>query len=284
MKLNKRQKIDKPEKVYNLHVKNDHNYVANGVVASNCHNSKAQVLRKLLTTSLAHIPIRWGITGTIPKEEHHKQSLISGIGEILEDQTVKSSDLQDKGILADLHIDVWQTDDTSMPRYSSYSDEHNWLCTNKDRLSYLGQKINQIGKTGNTLVLVDRIATGKKLLEEVPNGYFISGSMPVKKREEILDKMNTEDDVVVVATYGTSSTGINVPRIFNLVLFEAGKSFVRVIQTIGRGIRKAKDKDFVQIYDICSNGKYSSKHLSERKSYYRENKFEFTMEKIGYEE
>jgi len=85
-----------------------------------------------------------------------------------------------------------------------------------------------------------------------------------------------------VATYGVAAVGINIPRIFNLVLLEPGKSFVRVIQSIGRGIRKAEDKDFVQIWDLTASSKYAKKHLTERKRFYKEAHYPFTVEKVKY--
>jgi superfamily II DNA or RNA helicase len=89
---------------------------------------------------------------------------------------------------------------------------------------------------------------------------------------------------VIIATYGVASVGINLPRIFNLVLLEPGKSFVRVIQSIGRGIRKAKDKDFVQVWDICSTAKFSKRHLTERKKFYREAQYPFNITKVDYQQ
>jgi superfamily II DNA or RNA helicase len=85
-----------------------------------------------------------------------------------------------------------------------------------------------------------------------------------------------------VATYGVAAVGINIPRIFNLVLIEPGKSFVRVIQSIGRGIRKAEDKDFVQIWDITSTCKFAKRHLTQRKNYYGEANYPFDLEKHSY--
>jgi len=85
-----------------------------------------------------------------------------------------------------------------------------------------------------------------------------------------------------VATYGVAAVGINIPRIFNLVLLEPGKSFVRVIQSIGRGIRKAEDKDFVQIWDITSNCKFAKRHLTQRKTFYKEANYPFDLEKLTY--
>ena len=76
--------------------------------------------------------------------------------------------------------------------------------------------------------------------------------------------------------------GINIPRIFNLVLVEPGKSFIRVIQSIGRGIRKAEDKDHVEIWDITSTAKFSKRHLTERKKFYNEARYPYTIKKLKY--
>jgi len=77
--------------------------------------------------------------------------------------------------------------------------------------------------------------------------------------------------------------GINIPRIFNLVLIEPGKSFVRVIQSIGRGIRKAEDKDFVDIYDVTSTCKFAKRHLTKRKVFYKEAKYNYSVEKVDWQ-
>ena len=88
---------------------------------------------------------------------------------------------------------------------------------------------------------------------------------------------------IIIATYGVAAVGINIPRIFNLVLIEPGKSFVRVIQSIGRGIRKAEDKDFVQIWDVTSTCKFSKRHLTKRKQFYKEANYPFTVEKADWQ-
>ena len=136
--------------------------------------------------------------------------------------------------------------------------------------------------TGNTLVLIDRIKTGDMLIERLPHAVFVKGATKNEDRKETYDEVATSDTSLIVATYGVASVGINIPRIFNLVLVEPGKSFVRVIQSIGRGIRKAHDKNFVQIWDITSNCKYSKRHLTTRKKYYREAQYPFDIEKVSY--
>jgi superfamily II DNA or RNA helicase len=101
-------------------------------------------------------------------------------------------------------------------------------------------------------------------------------------RKEHYDEVAEVSDKIIVATYGVAAVGINIPRIFNLVLLEPGKSFVRVIQSIGRGIRKAQDKDFVQIWDITSTSKFAKRHLTTRKKYYQEAKYPYVTEKTSY--
>ena len=143
--------------------------------------------------------------------------------------------------------------------------------------------IQTLSLDGNTLVLVDRIKTGEGLIERLGDEVvFISGSMKSKDRKEEYDEVSEADNKIIVATYGVAAVGINIPRIFNLVLLEPGKSFVRVIQSIGRGIRKAKDKDSVRIWDITSSAKFSKRHLTERKKYYKEANYPFVVDKVTY--
>jgi superfamily II DNA or RNA helicase len=104
----------------------------------------------------------------------------------------------------------------------------------------------------------------------------------MKERKEQYDDVATATNKILIATYGVAAVGINIPRIFNLVLLEPGKSFVRVIQSIGRGIRKAEDKDFVQIWDITSNCKFAKRHLTQRKAFYKEANYPFDIEKLNY--
>jgi superfamily II DNA or RNA helicase len=104
--------------------------------------------------------------------------------------------------------------------------------------------------------------------------------LPKQKTERTsMTMLRGATDKVIVATYGVAAVGINIPRIFNMVLLEPGKSFVRVIQSIGRGIRKAEDKDFVQIWDITSTCKFAKRHLTKRKAFYKDANYPFSVEK-----
>ena len=106
--------------------------------------------------------------------------------------------------------------------------------------------------------------------------------MKVVDRKDAYDEINQATNSITIATYGVAAVGINIPRIFNLVLLEPGKSFVRVIQSIGRGVRIAKDKDFVNVWDVTSRCKFSRRHLTERKKYYKDAQYPFTIDKVNY--
>ena len=278
MRLIKRTEIDKPDIVYNLHVEHDHNYIIEGSVVSNCHMAKADVLKNLLTQNLCNAPIRWGLTGTIPKEKYEYEQILASIGPVV--GGIKAHELQELGVLSQCHVNITQLLD--LPEFKSYPDEVKYLVTDENRMKYISDMIKEISDTGNTLVLVNRIDSGKFIINEIEDSVFIHGSVKTSDRKNEYDEIKTSDNKLIVATYGVAAVGLNIPRIFNLVLLEPGKSFTRVIQSIGRGVRKAKDKDFVQIWDITSSCKFAKRHLTERKKFYKEAKYPFTLDKVDW--
>ena len=247
------------------------------IIVDEVHQAKAEVLTKLLTQNFNNCAIRWGLTGTVPKEAFEFQGILASIGPVI--NQVSAHDLQEKGVLANLQINVLQTTDIQV--FRSFQEEYSFLVTDPTRLNWMANKIKELSLTGNTLVLINRIDTGNKLIELIPDAVFVSGGMKLDDRKEEYDEIKTSDGKVIVATYGVAAVGINIPRIFNLVLIEPGKSFVRVIQSIGRGIRKAQDKDHVEIWDFTSTCKYAKRHLTERKKYYKEAKYPFTITKVN---
>jgi superfamily II DNA or RNA helicase len=248
------------------------------VMVDEVHMAKAEVLKKLLTNNLANAPIRWGLTGTVPKEDIDFQNIRCALGEVV--HTVKAHTLQEAGVLSACHVNVIQT--AEWKEFESYPAELKYLVTDADRVAWISKLVAGISESGNTLVLVDRIETGRIIVDSIPDSVFISGEVKTKDRKEEYDEVATADKKIIVATYGVAAVGINIPRIFNLVMVESGKSFTRVIQSIGRGIRKADDKDFVQIWDITASTKYAKRHLTERKKFYKEAKYPFTIEKVKY--
>ncbi len=246
------------------------------VIVDEVHQAKAEVLKKLLTQNLRNAPIRWGLTGTIPKENFEFEAIHASLGPVI--GQISAKELQDKGVLSECHVNIVQLIDT--PVHSNYQEELKYLVTNDQRIDYLGKLLNKIKTSGNTLILVDRISAGEKLQKTIPGSQFVKGDVKLKDRKEAYDEINEGTNHVVIATYGVAAVGINIPRIFNLVLIEPGKSFVRVIQSIGRGVRKAKDKDFVQIWDLTSTCKFAKRHLTQRKKFYKEAQYPFTIEKV----
>ena len=250
------------------------------IMVDEVHMAKADALKTLLTGVFSHVPIRWGLTGTIPKEDYEKVSIYCSLGSVV--GRLSASELQEAGHLANCHVNIVQLVDHV--EYKEYQTELKYLTETEGRLDYISNLIRSVNETGNTLVLVDRIASGKMLTERLGDrAVFVSGSTKAKNRKEEYDDVAISDDKIIVATYGVAAVGINIPRIFNLVLVEPGKSFVRVIQSIGRGIRKAEDKDFVQIWDITSTCKFAKRHLTRRKAFYKEANYPFTVEKAEWQ-
>jgi len=248
------------------------------VIVDEVHMAKAEVLKNLLTRNLRNAPIRWGLTGTVPREKFEFESIHASLGPVVGSITAKS--LQDQGVLSACHVNVVQLID--VVAHGDYQGELKYLTSDPARLAYIASMMNSVSQTGNTLILVDRISAGQTLAELIPNSTFVSGAVKVKDRKETYDTIREGTNEVIIATYGVAAVGLNIPRIFNLVLLEPGKSFVRVIQSIGRGVRKAKDKDFVQIWDLTSTCKFAKRHLTQRKKFYKEAEYPFTIEKVDW--
>ena len=247
------------------------------VIVDEVHMAKADALKSLLTGVMSRVPIRWGLTGTIPKEPFEFQALRCSLGPVIGKLT--ASELQSQGVLAQCHVNIVQLVDHA--EFANYQSELKFLLEEPARLKTIAQLIAQVNATGNTLVLVDRVAGGHALVELLGDlAVFVSGATKAKDRQDEYDEVATSTGKIIVATYGVAAVGINLPRIFNLVLVEPGKSFVRVIQSIGRGIRKAEDKDHVQIWDVTSTCKFAKRHLTKRKQFYKEANYPFTQEKL----
>jgi superfamily II DNA or RNA helicase len=249
------------------------------VIVDEVHKAKADVLKDQLSGMFANCPIRWGLTGTIPKEEYDSTGVTCALGPVT--GKLSSKELQDMGVLAQLDVSVLQLQDGIMG-FAGYAQELKWLTTDPQRIGHIAEMIEAISKTGNTLVLIDRIQTGEMLSALNPDWVFVSGNTKNTDRQDEYEEVSETNNKVIVATYGVAAVGINIPRIFNLIMIEPGKSFVRVIQSIGRGVRKAQDKDYVAVYDITSNQKYSKKHLKVRKEFYKEKEFPHKVTKIDY--
>jgi superfamily II DNA or RNA helicase len=247
------------------------------VIVDEVHMAKADALKTLLTGAMSRIPLRWGLTGTVPKELFESQALLVSLGPVV--SRLSASTLQDAGVLAQCHVNIVQLVD--YVEYKDYQSELKYLLEESGRLDTMAELIRRVNETGNTLVLVDRTECGRQLVQRLGDkAVFVSGATKSKARQDEYNQVADATDKIIVATYGVAAVGINIPRIFNLVLVEPGKSFVRVIQSIGRGIRKAEDKDHVEIWDITSTCKFAKRHLTKRKAFYKEANYPFSAEKL----
>lgn len=313
-KLLTRISIATPDTTYNLHVNTNHNYIANGIVVSNCHGLRGSVLSKLLNEYAKKVPFRFGVTGTLPKAETDAMAVRIAVGNV--QYNIPAHILQEAGYLAKLHIDVLQLSDNLTNEFAEwvtdfqeewqlenpgktmtyrkfknsyfpdYASEKQYLQTKEERLQWIADYIidKRSEKLGNVFCLVNGISVGKKMAKLVEGSVFLHGADKTAVRKKAYDLFKTNDNIVVFATVNIASTGLNIKRIFNLIYIDMGKSFIRTIQTIGRGLRKAPDKDSVHVTDICSDLKYSKKHQTERTKYYNEAKYKFKKHIIQYNE
>lgn len=279
----------------------------NMVVLDEAHRVAGKSLQLLLNQYGSHIIVRVGLTGTIPEDETNALTLKLTMGDIK--YRVPASELIEIGWLANLKIKIiilkellkkeWNIFQKKNPEaaaettyekfkteiFPDYPSERNYLYTKKIRNETISSIIEDksLSEKGNTLVIVPSVKQGKQIQEHIENSYFIDGTDKKKIRKEIYDLFKINNNVVVIATYKLVSTGLDIPRIFHLFLIDAGKNYETIIQSIGRGLRKADDKDFVNVYDICSDTKYSKRHLTHRRKFYKNANYNYIVKTVEYD-
>lgn len=242
------------------------------------HLATSKVIFDITARQFRNIPLCYGLTGTIPKEEHLRETLRANYGEVV--YSIPAKELQEKGILSNCEIEINQFV-LDKKTFGSYPAEKKFISNHAESLEIIASDVIEMSNTdkGNTLVLVENLEVGETLQTLIPDSVFLSGKDKSSSRKKEYKEVSKENNKVIIATYGIASTGISINRLFNVVLFNPGKSFTRTIQSIGRGLRIAQDKDFVHIKDYSYNTKYSSRHLSERKSYYKDQSYDFKIVK-----
>lgn len=275
------------------------------VIVDEAHGAKSYVLKNMLMNYAKNAIFIAGVTGTLPKHETDVKEIEYVLGTPI--TKIEGRDLIDLGWLAALKLktvtltedfmEYWKQYKKSYPEeaakytykkfkssyFPDYPSEQEWMKSNKNRNIFLAHMIrNRMKLNGNTFVLVNGVAFGKRLAKLIPNAVFLHGADDVEVRKAIYDLFATNDNMIVIATYKLASTGLNIKRIFNLFLIDPGKSFIQIIQSIGRGLRKAKDKTSVEVWDVSSDLKYSKKHSKQRKTYYKEQRYDYNEVVIDY--
>lgn len=277
------------------------------VMVDETHKAKANSIQKIMDKCW-HCDYRFGLSGTIPKRGTvNRLSLMSAMGPLV--TQVKANYLQDEGHIAkckvlQIHMD-YATDKQKesfaflsknpLDRQRLFSLEQNFINENENRLDFVSHVVKK--SKSNSLVLFHKISYGEKLyqkLREITDKtvYYVDGSINADLREEFKRRMEKNDDVIIVASYGTFSTGISIKNIHNIFFTESFKSEVIIRQSIGRGLRKHSAKTVVKIYDFIDDLRYKDddidwvnyiyRHGMERRKIYKEEKFPFDVQNIKY--
>jgi superfamily II DNA or RNA helicase len=238
-----------------------------GLIVDEAHGASAKVVGELINNHAKFCPYRFGFTGTMPKPKIDQTSLRGAIGSTLYE--ISAADLIRMGFLAQLEIEPIEIQEVAEEDFPDYGAERTFLSRNTERLDFIADLIiAKAEQYGNTLVLVNSIKQGKELQKLIKDSVFLHGATENEVRAEWYHLFEKRDDLIVIATFGIASTGISIDRIFCEFMIDSGKSFIRCIQSIGRGLRKSGDKDRVHLVDVHSNLKWSKKHFKERKKYY----------------
>jgi superfamily II DNA or RNA helicase len=250
---------------------------------------KGNVVNKLF--KIIKTPHRYGLTGTMPEDNIDQWNIIGKIGPVIYEK--HSKDLRDERYIAGADIQILKlihkTPLTvrSIDRNnvaSNYRNEVETLIKSEFRNSIIAKLTSQLNN--NSLVLVDYIEHGeilyKHVVNENPNKqvFFIRGEVEISERERIRQLMEERDDVVVVAISKIFSTGVNIKNLHYIIFACGGKAKIKIVQSIGRGLRLHKNKNKLIIFDIADNYKYSSAHLAKRISLYEKEQIKFAIKDI----
>lgn len=256
------------------------------VVVDEVHQAKSKILNELVNIHGAQVPYRFGLTGTLPKDEVERLTIHNAFGEVK--YTIPAHELIEQDFISSVQVTVaqlWENHPTGY--FPDFTAEKSYLQIRRERLEWIADTVIEKAAQpkGNAMVLVSSVGIGKKLQKLIPNSIFLHGADSAEDRKKVYDLFETNDNMTVIATVQIAGTGLSIDRIFNLFLVDIGKSFTRVIQAIGRGLRRnGSDKDHVNVFDVCSTLKYSKKHLAMRLQYYTDAKYPFTKTIVKYRE
>ena len=252
------------------------------VIGDEAHQYKSKSLVTLMT-KLDNAKYRYGFTGTLDGTQTHKWVLEGLFGPSY--KIINTRDLQEAGYLSRLNIRCLLLKHDPR-KFDTYEDEIQYLITHDSRNKFI--KNLALDLKGNTLILYSRVAQHGEVLYNLINTndrkvFFVHGGVDTEERESVRQITEEENDAIIIASYGTFSTGINIKRLHNVIFASPSKSRIRNLQSIGRVLRTGKDKVKATLYDIaddCTKGSrsnYTLNHLVERIKYYNEEKFNYDI-------
>ena len=261
----------------------------NVVIGDEAHQFKSKSLISIMT-KLANAKYRFGFTGTLDGSQTHKWVLEGLFGPSY--KIIKTDELMSKGHLAKLDINVILL--KHLPnRFETYEDEVKYIIGHQRRNKFI--KNLALDLKGNTLILFARVeGHGQPLYELINNSnqienrhvFFVHGGVDTEDREKVREITEKENNAIIVASYGTFSTGINIKNLHNVIFASPSKSRIRNLQSIGRVLRKGDKKTKATLYDIADDISYKSRknytlnHLIERIKIYNEENFNYDIVNI----
>ena len=255
------------------------------VIGDEAHLFKSKSLISIMT-KLEHAKYRFGFTGTLDGTQTHKWVLEGVFGPSY--KVTRTAELMESGHLAKLDIQCIVLKHPPQ-KFEVFEDEVQYLIGHNQRNTFIRNLVLDL--KGNTLVLFQRVeAHGKPLYDLINESvvgdrkvFFVHGGVDTQEREEVRYIVDTEENAVIVASYGVFSTGINIRNLHNVVFASPSKSRIRNLQSIGRVLRKGTNKTKARLYDISDDCSYRSKknytlnHLIERIKIYNEEKFNYDI-------
>ncbi len=262
------------------------------VIGDEAHLFKAKSLTNVLT-KLHLCKYRFGLTGTLDGMQTHRLVLEGLFGSL--NRVVSTKELIDKKTLAAFNIKslvlTYPEEECKLVKDMNYQDEMNHIVTHQKRNEFIRDLT--LNLTSNTLVLFQFVEKHGSVLYDMINKsaehrkvFYVFGGTDTQTREEIREITEKEKNAIIVASYGTFSTGINIRNLHNIVFASPSKSRVRALQSIGRGLRRSETKDTAQLFDIADDFSYKSKrnftlgHFMERINIYNEEQFDYTINRI----
>ena len=256
------------------------------VIGDEAHLFKSKSLTGSMT-KLHNAKYRFGFTGTLAGSKTHKWVLEGLFGSC--DRVTKTDDLIKSGYLCKFRIKVLLCKHPAQ-HFETYQDEIDYLVSHRGRNNLIKNLVNDL--EGNTLVLFNYIEKHGEPLYDLINStvnkdrkvFFVHGGTEVEDREEVRQLTEQENDAIIVASYGTFSTGINIRRLHNIVFASPSKSRIRNLQSIGRVLRTGRMKDIATLYDIADDiggQNYTLRHLNERVNIYNEENFKYEVIKVN---
>ncbi len=237
------------------------------VVADECHGAKdGNIITNLIKK--IHTPHKYGFTGTLPPKKIDAWKVIGLFGPVV--FTKKSKELRDQGYLSKAKVKRVKLNHRLM-RKMNYKNELNYVYNSSVRNNKIAKICDKLNN--NTLILVNHLEHGENIktaLEKITNKrvFFVSGEMCVEDRTRIIKDMEKSSDIVCVAMSSIFSTGINDKNLHYIIFVAGGKSFVRTVQSIGRGLRLHDSKEFLVVIDIYDDLEYSLSHAEARREIY----------------